>query len=277
MPVTIPQVEASRPEGLTQSATELGQKASGLAAQIDTQRATLNELKGGWHGAASDAALARAAPTVLRMQKLHDALNRATTVLQSGGAELTQSRTAVLQTVSQLSGQGWQVAPDGTVSVRQGSPLDQYAKVSPVNAMTLQRLAAANSLTVKTLLAGFDASDRQLSQNIRTAVGGLDAPLNVGPGGTPPPEAPPYDTGAEIPVGKDPKEVNQWWKSLPQEKRDQLLHDWPDKLGNLDGIPVADRDKANQTVMHQDIDRLADVAQARGVSVDEVKAHPDLY
>jgi hypothetical protein len=29
--------------------------------------------------------------------------------------------------------------------------------------------------------------------------------------------------------------------------------------------------------MHQDIDRLADVAAARGVTVDEVRAHPDLY
>jgi hypothetical protein len=29
--------------------------------------------------------------------------------------------------------------------------------------------------------------------------------------------------------------------------------------------------------MHQDIDRLADVAAARGVTVDEAKAQPNLY
>ena len=176
MSVTIPQVEASRPEALTQSATELSQKATSLASQIDKQRATLDGLRSGWQGGASDAAIAKAQPTLLRMQQIHDALNRAQTVLQEGGGRLNQTRTNVLQTVSQLSGQGWQVAQDGTVSVRLGSPLDQYAKVSPVNAMKIQQLAATNSVAVKTLLTGFDTTDRQLSQNLRTAVTGLDSP-----------------------------------------------------------------------------------------------------
>lgn len=96
-------------------------------------------------------------------------------------------------------------------------------------------------------------------------------------GGIPPPEAPPYDTGAEIPVGKSPEEVNQWWKSLPPEKRAQLLKDWPDKLGNLDGIPVKDRSEANKTIMYRDLARPAEVAAARGVTVDEVFAHPEKY
>jgi uncharacterized protein YukE/pimeloyl-ACP methyl ester carboxylesterase len=278
MPVTVPQVEASRPEGLTRSATELGQKTSGLASQIAAQKATLDGLRSGWHGTASDAAIGKAETTLQRMRQLHDAMTRAQTVLQQGGTTLIQTRTNVLQTVSQLSGQGWQVAPDGTVSVRPGSPLDQFAKISPANAMKIQQLAATNSVNVKAQLAAFDATDRALSQNLRTAVGGLDgAPLNVGPGRIPPPEAPPYDTGAEIPVGKRPEDVNKWWNSLPPEKREQLLKDWPDKLGNLDGIPVRARSEANTTVMHHDIDRLAEVAAARGVTVDEVKAHPELY
>jgi len=88
---------------------------------------------------------------------------------------------------------------------------------------------------------------------------------------------PPYDTGSEIPVGKDPKDVNKWWNSLPTDKKQQLLHDWPEKLGNLNGIPVADRSAANTAVMNQDINRVAEVAQARGVTVDQVLAHPDQY
>jgi WXG100 family type VII secretion target len=278
MSVTIPQVEASRPEGLTQTATALGQTASGLSSQIDAQRATLDGLRSHWEGPASDAAVAKAQPTLLKMQQIHDALNRAQTVLQQGGSQLTQTRTNVLQTVSQLKGQGWQVGPDGTVSVRPGSPLDQYAKVSPVNAMKLQQLAATNSTTVKTLLASFDTADRQLSQNLRTAVGGLDgAPSKLGPDGTPLPEAPPYDTGSEIPVGKSPEEVNKWWKTVPHDEQQRLLHTWPEKLGNLDGIPVRDRSTANKVVMQRDLDLPAEVAKSRGVSVDEVFAHPELY
>ncbi|MDT5075685.1 MAG: hypothetical protein QOJ80_322 [Mycobacterium sp.] len=278
MTVTIPQVEAAKPEGLTQTASALGQTASSLSSQIDTQRATIDRLRDKWQGPASDAAIAKAQPTLLKMQQIHDALNRAQNVLQQGGTALTQTRTNVLQTVSQLSGQGWQVGPDGTVSVRPGSPLDQYAKVSPANAMKLQQLAATNSTNVKTLLAGFDTADRQLSQNLRTAVGGLDgAPLKLGPDGTPLPEAPPYDTGSEIPVGKSPEEVKKWWDSVPPDRQRYLLEHWDEKLGNLDGIPVADRDFANQRVMERDIARPAEVAKSRGVTVEEVMAHPELY
>jgi uncharacterized protein YukE/pimeloyl-ACP methyl ester carboxylesterase len=275
--VTIPQVETFRPEGFTQSATALGEKASGLASQIATQRATLDALRKHWQGTASDAALAKAQPTLRRMQQIHDALNKAQTVLQQGGSTLTQTKMSVLQTVGQLKDQGWQVGPDGTVSVRPGSPLGQYAKVSPVNAMKLQQLAATNSVTVKSLLATFDATDRALSQNLRAAVGALDsAPAQFGIGAAPP-AAPPYDTGAEIPVGKSPEEVNTWWESLSDDERKRLLGSWPDKLGKLNGIPIADRSTANKTILQRDLNRPAEVAQSRGVTKEEVLAHPEKY
>jgi uncharacterized protein YukE len=278
MTVTIPQVEASRPEGLTQSATDLGQKASGLASQIETQKATLDGLRNTWHGTASDAAIAQTQTTLRRMQRMHDAMTKAQSVMQQGGTALTQTRAMVLQTVGSLSGQGWQVAPDGAVSVRPGSPLDEFAKISPSNAMKVQQLAATNSVIVKAQLAAFDTTDRAVNQNLRTAVGDLDgAPSFVGPGGISAPEAPPYDTGAEIPVGKSPEEVKKWWDTLSREKKDQLLHDWPDKLGNLDGVPVAERHTANHTIMEQDIARPAEVAKSRGVTVEEVLAHPEKY
>lgn len=276
MTVTIPQVEASRPEGLTQSAADVATKAAALSGQIDKQRATLAGLRSGWTGTAADAAIAKAEPTLQRMQRIHEALTCAQAALQSGGAQLTQTKSEVTQSVGRLTSMGWQVAPDGTVMVRPGSPLDQWARLSPFNALRVQQLAVANSVTVKTLLAHFDTADRQLSQNLRTAVKGLDfAPATFGAGGMP--ESPKPDDGSQIPVGKDPKDVNAWWKSLSQQERDRLLTTWPDKLGNLDGIPVADRSTANKAIMQQDIDRLTKVAEARGVSVDEVRAHPYLY
>ena len=219
MTVTIPQVEASKPEGLIQTATVLGQTASSLSTQIDTQRATIDGLRDKWQGPASDAAIAKAQPTLLKLQDIHDALGRTQTALQQGGAALTQTRTSVLNTVNELKGQGWQVGPDGNVSVRPGSPIDQYAKVSEPNAMKVQQLAATNSANVKALLASFDTTDRQLSQSVRTAVGGLQGgPLKLGPGGIPLPEAPPYDTGSDIPVGKSPEDVKKWWDGLSDER-----------------------------------------------------------
>src|SRR5882757_3875903 len=151
MAVTVLQVEASRPEGLTQSATELGQKASGLSSQIDTQRATLDGLRSEWHGTASDAAIAKAQTTLQRMQRIHDAMTRAQAVLQQGGSTLTQTRNTVLGTVSTLRGQGWQVAPDGPArkpvgSVREDQPGQRHEDPAVGGGELRERQGAAGAV-----------------------------------------------------------------------------------------------------------------------------------
>jgi hypothetical protein len=275
--VTIPQVEAARPDSLTVLSSEVGQSAAELGDRIGRQQATLDALKARWRGSASEAAIAKAAPTMAQMLKMQDAMTRLQSALGDGGTRLTDSRTAIVQMTGQLRAQGWQIGPDGSVSVQAGSPLDRWADLGPVNAMKVRQLAAANSAALKAELARFDAADRHVAANVRDAVRGLDgAPAQFGIGGSP--EAPPtWDDGSQIPVGKSPEEVNRWWTSLSDDERKTLLHNWPDKLGNLDGIPVADRSTANTAVMQRDIDRLAEVAQARGVTVEEVQAHPERY
>lgn len=176
MPVTTSQVEGSWPSALVQSAEELGTKASRLSSQLDKQRATLDGLRNGWEGPASEAALAKAAPTLQRMQQIHAAMTQVQRDLNDSGTQLAQTRLTLVETVSRLNAQGWQISPDGSVSVRPGSALERYAETSPVNAMRLRQLAASNSMTVKTLLADFDTEDRRLSQRLRTAVTGLGSP-----------------------------------------------------------------------------------------------------
>ena len=273
--VTIPQVQATHPDTLTAVAATLGAKATSLATQIDTQRTAIDGLRAGWNGTACDAAITKAQSTLEQMQRIHDSLTRAQTALQAGGEQLGKTRTSLLSAVNQLQGQGWQIAPDGTVSVRPGSVLDWYAKLSPIHAMLLRQLAATNSLTLKSLLEDFDTADRQLDQNLRAAVGGLDsAPQNFGPDD---PAELPYDTGDEIPEDKSAEEVHQWWTSLSPEKQQQLLEDWPEKLGNLNGIPVADRDTANRALLERDLALPQTIAESRGVSREEVLANPDDY
>lgn len=80
-----------------------------------------------------------------------------------------------------------------------------------------------------------------------------------------------------IPDSKDPNQVKRWWDSLSKAQQDQLLRDHPDKLGNLNGVPVVARSTANKTVMQADIDRVTNAAAQHNVSVDEVRAHPQDY
>lgn len=250
MTVTIPQVEAANPEGLTQSGRDVGRAAAALGARISAQQRTLDQLRTNWQGTASDAAIAQATATLQRMQRMRATMTQLQSVLESGGEQLSRSRTAIVSTVGQLQQQGWQVAPDGTVSIRPGSVLDRAARMSMSNAMKLMQLAAVNSLTMKTLLAEFDSTDRQVGENVRRAVLGLDVGRVSGG------QFPEKPAGETIPEGKSPEEVKQWWDSLSKADRDRLLREQPDKLGNLDGIPVADRSTANITVMERDIARV---------------------
>ena len=184
------------------------------------------------------------------------------TTLQRGGAALTRIRADVLRTADQLRGQGWQVGPDGTVSVRPGSALDSCARIGTVNEMRLRQLAAANSVTMKTLLASFDSTDRRLGSNLRSAVAALDgrpATFWAGIGDLP---LQPPDTGLAIPNNKSPEEITTWWESLSPADQDRLLREHPEKLGNLNGIPVADRSTANIEVMNRDIARVENATEA---------------
>ncbi|MGH3767323.1 MAG: alpha/beta hydrolase [Pseudonocardiaceae bacterium] len=54
----------------------------------------------------------------------------------------------------------------------------------------------------------------------------------------------------------DPQQVYDWWLTLTQEERDAITAAHPDTIGNVDGIPCIDRDKANRTVLAQQLDTL---------------------
>jgi pimeloyl-ACP methyl ester carboxylesterase len=60
-------------------------------------------------------------------------------------------------------------------------------------------------------------------------------------------------------VKGDPKAANAWWNSLTPAEREALKIDNPDVVGNIDGLPVDDRDEANRTALTRDLDRLKDL------------------
>ncbi|WP_332845806.1 alpha/beta hydrolase [Amycolatopsis mongoliensis] len=58
------------------------------------------------------------------------------------------------------------------------------------------------------------------------------------------------------PEGGTPDQAKAWWDSLSDTAKGAILRDNPDLVRNLDGIPVADRDAANRTVLAHEIARL---------------------
>lgn len=54
----------------------------------------------------------------------------------------------------------------------------------------------------------------------------------------------------------DPERVHDWWLNLTPGERDAIIAAFPSPLGNVDGIPCVDRDKANRIVLKQKLDAL---------------------
>ncbi|MFF9350710.1 alpha/beta hydrolase [Streptomyces sp. NPDC014734] len=61
---------------------------------------------------------------------------------------------------------------------------------------------------------------------------------------------------ARIPTSASPADRTKWWNGLTQEQRDQYVDLSSDKIGYLDGIPAADRDRANRKNLPELISKL---------------------
>ncbi|WP_422743626.1 alpha/beta hydrolase [Mycobacterium sp. WMMD1722] len=251
MPVTVDEIEASRPDALAHTAADLSRSAAALRERIDAQQAALDALRTGWQGGACAAAVAGVVPSLHRMQGLQEGLARLATTFD-GGRRLVRRRDAVLDTAAGLQQQGWRVSPNGTVSAEPDSLLASYAATGPLAAMRVRQLAAAGSATMTALLADFDAADRRLGRDIRAAVAGLGGQLPE----TPPPAEP------TIPVGAGPDAVRRWWDALSDADRRRLLSEQPARIGNLAGVPVAVRSEANVAVLNADIARVENATVA---------------
>ncbi|MCV7066533.1 WXG100 family type VII secretion target [Mycolicibacterium farcinogenes] len=267
MSVSISQVEASNPEALVQSGADVGTRAATLATQMDQQRAEIEKLRSHWKGSGADAAIDNATATLQRMQRLHDALTALSNALQDGGADLVQQRSSIVSSVDQLRGQGWQVADDGTVSIRPGSALDIFSRLSPVNRMMLLALAAKASAQLKEKLARFEATDTKVGQQVRDAVASLNAP---DPKQAPDPNSP--QALVDRLGGMTPDERAAFLAGLSPETLHEMVLADPQVMGNTDGVPFDTRIEANDINIRNALDEELKKPSPDGARVKQLQA-----
>ena len=65
------------------------------------------------------------------------------------------------------------------------------------------------------------------------------------------------DRSSIPPIGTDPRKVKEWWDKLTPEQRRYLVTNYPELIGNLDGVPIEYRDIANRILLDQEKDRLS--------------------
>lgn len=251
MTATISLVAGSQPEGMIAAAARLTGSITSVEAQLAAQRVALAQLASGWRGEAATAALVRAEKDLQRLLQLQVRFQQLQSTLNSGGAQLSSLRTHILSTAAQATALGGLVSDDGSVQ-----PTGFGDLMTPA-------MAAAYTALLKKLLETFDAVDQATASALTDASA---------------PQAPPRPPAPKIPDnGTDPQQVKQWWDSLSPEERQRLTDEDPERIGSLNGIPVATRDCANRRVMNRDLDRVRRAAANAGVSNEAVVADPGKY
>lgn len=191
MVATVDQVRASDPAALVQAGA--GARSSEAAAErsVSDGQSITSSLSSGWQGDASDAANRQAQLNVVALRQLESMYGRLGTVLTTGGSQLSSMRSEIVGKVDLLTLMGWQVAADGTVSIKRGGVIDNWARISPVVAVTAQLLAMAETAQLKSALAHFTATDSNVADAVRAATRPADVPPPPVPVPVPPPVPPP--------------------------------------------------------------------------------------
>ncbi|MFP5022350.1 alpha/beta hydrolase [Pseudonocardia phyllosphaerae] len=218
---TVAELLAVDPSGWLHRAADWDALGRGLAAQVaELDRAASSLGRDRWVGADADAA--RGAHAVLRGRLAAAASSAAGTAaaLEDWSGRVLAAQRTLLAAVA---------ATDPLLTAFDtASGLPRLARTATLAALTgsLPRFAADAALLGSAVVAATTAAARADDDAV-TVLRGL------GPAAAPTP-----------PVA--PAQVRDWWHGLGPDGRAQLLHDDPALVGTLDGIPLADRDRANR-------------------------------
>lgn len=244
---TIGQVEAWQPAALNRLADGWDGNARFLSAHADTLPADLSF----WTGTAADAAGMKAKSIVATADTLARALVLAAAAARDGAAQLGAARAGVLTLVDTARSEGFTVDDTGSVAVHappssllvtlSGGAPSVAAEMLTVRADELtDRLTAA--------LDRLDAADADAAADIAEA---LAIPLPAGA------QTADADVVAAWPTTSQDGIAAQI-AALTPEQRQRLVHEFPEQVGNTDGVPWEMRVQANRTNVAQAVLREPD-------------------
>ncbi|MGW9119567.1 alpha/beta hydrolase [Streptomyces sp. NPDC055663] len=236
--------------------------------------------EGIWGGMAAESAADRLARMRRDLNVAKQELDGVGTVLRACGEELAASQGLLKTAVAGATEAGYDVADDGTVS----APVTDTSHMAPADVAMMNRDRATGAQghadRIGDALSRARTADKEYAAAIklftdaanRCAKGDWSAGLLE------------LATANEInrellselgmPDKKaSPDAVQAWWAGLSPGLQAELIHDYPQQIGNRDGIPAADRDRANRTYLPLLLDSLE--AQYAGASGDGAEALKD--
>ncbi|MER8185140.1 alpha/beta hydrolase [Kitasatospora sp. NPDC094015] len=213
-------------------------------------------LRHGWQGADADAAFRTMERTELLLDVVRVEAEAAALTLDTVAERMYQAQTNLVNAVRRAEDGGLPVSADGRVGPPAEPPAlpAEYAELQARSAELQARIDAAHR-------AALDASEQGDRALARLDADILTAPRPFGPAAETATDAAAVvrELGlveTALPDGTDPAATAAWWAHLTPEQRRSRLALQPAELGRLDGLPAADRDRANRLVLDQRLDAL---------------------
>ena len=243
---------AWQPDSLHEAAASWQAAATDVHAYVEMTVQGVADTHAVWTGSAAEAARR----DVLALGRTSDALARAMVLAavaaRDGAGQIAMARTAVLDLVSAAESEGFTVADDGTVSVREppssllialsggGAGVAEDLRTLRAQELTLQLVRALDRLGAADADAAADIEEAFAAPVSRTAA---TVPAGVTPSGG-------MVTGWPV-MSQD--RIAEQIAALTPQQRDRLVADFPRQVGNTDGIPWDMRIAANRTNIAQAI------------------------
>ncbi|MEU3223629.1 alpha/beta hydrolase [Streptomyces sp. NPDC006976] len=267
--------------------TDAGDAWAALAEKITTRAGEFGTYlhrplveEQAWGGITAESAAERLGRIRSYMNVAKTELDSVCTVLRACGEELMNQQDLLKTALADASGAGYKVADDGSVT----APTVDTAHMAPGDVGMMHRDQAARAQEYADRIAdawrGAQAADKAYAARIKlftdaaercakgdwsrllmelATVSALDNELLTRLG------MPDAKASADA--------VQSWWSSLSPALRAELIQNHPEVIGNRDGIPAVDRDRANRTYLPILLDSLE--AQYVAASGDEAAALKD--
>ncbi|MGC3864667.1 alpha/beta hydrolase [Micromonospora chersina] len=218
-------------------------RADGLTARIGA-------LRPGWSGRASTTARGRIGELRTDLTDLLPALIEVDQVLAEFAARVGAAKARLGAAVAQADAGGLLVD-------RAGAVRPDPARPRPAALVGPAVVRAGAEIRGALALAG--AADREAAGRLaELATAAATGWVSVPPGWRPTP-------------GAGPAEVSRWWAGLTPAERRWLVGHEPDRVGRLDGVPVAARDQANRLLLTR---RRAELLERRAGLLRPLPAGP---
>ncbi|MEU6016703.1 alpha/beta hydrolase [Streptomyces sp. NPDC047515] len=243
--------------------TDAGDAWDGLAESFTAQALGFGKYlhrplaqEGVWGGVTAESAADRLARMHRDLNGAKQELDGVGTVLRACGEELAAHQGRLKAAVADATEAGYKVADDGTVT----APTADTSHMMAGDVAMTNRDQATHAKEFADRIGDALSAARIADKEYAAAIKLFTDAANRCAGGN-------WSTGLlELATANEldrellselgmpdkkasPDAVQTWWAGLSPTLQAELIHDYPQQIGNRDGIPATDRDRANRTYL----------------------------